>query len=81
MAREDLINTAIIAIIPEKFIEPGGQLYQEFVFLQRLEMIPPTVEWEAIQSSFDLSLAKKIMYSEREYQLEKYDYSHQVSVD
>lgn len=81
MAREDIINPAIIAIIPEKFIEPGGLLHQEFVFLQRLEMIPPTVEWKAIQSSFDLNLAKKILRSEREYQLAKYDYSHRVSVD
>lgn len=81
MAREDLINTGIIATIPKKYIEPGGQLHQEFVFLKRLEMIPPTVEWEAIQSSFDLSLAKNIMCNGREYQLAKYDYSHQVSVD
>ena len=81
IAREDLINPIITALIPDTYIEPGGQLHQEFVFLQSMGMIPFMVEWEAIQSSFDLSLAKYIMRNEREYQLTKYDYSHQVSVN
>ena len=47
IAREDLITPAIIAIISDKFIEPGGRLHQEFVFLKGLGMIPPAFEWES----------------------------------
>jgi len=74
IAKDDLLGLTDAEFIPERLLEPNNLLFQEFIFLQNIGKIPPSVEWERIRLQFNLELAREVRSRTDYYDLEDYDY-------
>lgn len=75
ITRRDLIEIPGAPQIDEKLLIPGGPLEKEFLFLKGTKKISPNASWGGMIDSFDLSMAKMILESERTYDLQNFDFA------
>jgi NitT/TauT family transport system substrate-binding protein len=74
LSRMDALDFSPAAAIPQGDLAPDGRLFREFEFLQALDMIPSTVEWQQVRACFDLDLVEPVIMDARRHQLDLYQY-------
>lgn len=76
IAQEDLPGIYIqeYPTIDPQLLEKDGELYNEFIYLQELNLIPKGIKWEEDSNSFDLKIIKDVVNNIDKYLLFRYKY-------
>jgi len=74
LAKNDIISLTTVPIIPAVLLRKAGQLNNEFKFLQTLNIIPASIEWESIRDCFDDRFVKEVITSPGKYRINEFHY-------
>jgi len=74
LAKDDLIGTGSLPIIPENDLMENGALHKEFLFLKELGKISATVEWAMVRKSFNSTIINNIITNRGNYSLREFNY-------
>ncbi len=75
IAREDILYTASIPIVPENYLRDNGSLSKEFRFLRKLNAVSISSQWEKVRNSFDRSQLLEVINSPQKYRFNEFRYS------
>ncbi len=74
LAMEDIIRMSSIPSIPENYLKENGALKREFEFLEKVDRIPSSVNWEKVRNSFDNSFLEDVVASPEKYHLNEFKF-------
>lgn len=74
LAKNDIISLTTVPIIPAVLLRKAGQLNNELKFLQTLNIIPASIEWESIRDCFDDRFVKEVITSPGKYRINEFHY-------
>ncbi len=72
--KNDLLDVALIPLVPESDLLPDGRLAREFKFLKNLGKIQRSVTWDVVRLSFDNTLLNEVLEDQKKYQLRHFSY-------
>ncbi len=75
LAKQDIIGIEDLPIIPENFLEQGGKLYNQFIFLKSINIIQKETSWEQVFNRFDQDIILEIISNSIEYKIDTFNYT------
>ncbi len=76
LAKNDLLGTASVPVIPETDLASNGPLHREFNFLKRIGAIDVAITWESVKSHFDRSIIANILSDPLLHKLRIFEYEN-----
>ncbi|MEO5356584.1 MAG: ABC transporter substrate-binding protein [Nitrospirae bacterium YQR-1] len=77
LSLKELSNITSAPIIPEKITSEGGPMYNEFIFLKKIGLLPYDTDWNKAYNSFTNVALIKVLDKAEAYRLNEFQYSQQ----